>query len=334
MKGTHLSVVRRKNWTRRFGLVLLILPWATLILAGRATGEPVRVAMPSKSMSFLPYYIGDRFGLYRVEGLEPTFVLMRLEAGVQGIVNGTVDYSSAAGGAMLAAANGAPIKATMFIVDKPIFFMMAKPEVKRIEDLKGGSVATATLTGTDAYAARAMAAAHGINPDRDLTFIATGETANAMAALKAGTVRGALLSIPWNYKAEEMGFHSLGGTADYVSIPFIGLVAADAKLKFGLDQVKRMIRATLKAMAYMRNPASQRDVIGFLREDFRLDQRTADLSYREIIRALTEDGTVSDAAMKNQLDLIRTQGKINGEIPAAQVLDYGPLKEALTEMKR
>ena len=297
--------------------------------------QKARVAMPAKSMTFLNFYVGDKFGVYKAEGLDLSLEVIKTEVGVAGMVAGEIDYTTAIGSAMRAAATGVPIKATMFSMDRVIIYMLAKPTIKSIEELKGGkTVATTGLVATPTYAARVMARAHGLNPDKDLIFIATGDVATSLTALQSGAVDVAMLSVPFNFKAEELGFRNLGNAVDYLRTPFAGLGASDAKLKSNPGQVKRMIRATLRGMEYTKDPANQERVIGLLVDEFKLDRNTAALSLQEIVKAFTRDGTMPEDAVKAEIKEIREQVKLKGEVPVSQLVDYKLLMEVLAEMKR
>src|SRR4029077_1661477 len=180
---------------------LLIFAASLLIGAAgidEAAAQKVRVAMPAKSMTFLNFYVGDKFGIYKAEGLDVSLEVIKTEVGVSGMVTGELDYTSAIGSAMRAAATGVPLKAAMFTMDRVLIYMFAKPTIKSIEELKGGKiVATTGLVATPTYAAKVMARARGLNPD-DLVFIATGDVANSLAALQSGAADVAMLSIPFN----------------------------------------------------------------------------------------------------------------------------------------
>jgi ABC-type nitrate/sulfonate/bicarbonate transport system substrate-binding protein len=319
----------------RPGLSLAALLWMGLAWTGEAVAEKVRVAMPAKSMTFLNFYVGDKFGVYKAEGLEVSLEVVKTEIGVAGMVAGEIDYTSAIGSAMRAAATGVPIKAAIFSMDRVLIYMFAKPAIKSIEELKGGkTVATTGLVATPTYAGKVMARAHGLNPDKDLIFIATGDVANALAALQSGAADVAMLSIPFNFRAEEMGFRNLGSAVDYLQTPFAGVGASDAKLKSNPGQVKRMIRATLKGMEYTKDPANQERVIGLLMDEFKIDRKTAALSLREIVKVFTRDGTIPEDAVKAEIKEIREQAKLKGDIPVSQLVDYRFLEEVLAEMKR
>ena len=332
--GYKMNPLDRKFVPRpSFAFAIFLMLGFTWI--GEAAAQKVRVAMPAKSMTFLNFYVGDKFGIYKAEGLDVSLEVIKTDVGVAGMVAGEIDYTSAIGSAMRAAATGVPLKATMFTLDRVIVYMFAKSTIKSIEELKGGKVvATTGLVATPTYAAKVMARAHGVNPDKDLTFIATGDVANSLAALQGGVADVAMLSVPFNFKAEELGFRNLGSAVDYLQTPFAGLGATDAKMKSNPAQVKRMIRATLKSMEFTKDPANQEKVAGLLMDEFKLDRKTAALSLREIIKAFTRDGTTSEDAVKVEIKEIREQAKIKAEIPVNQVVDYKLLEEVLAEMKR
>jgi ABC-type nitrate/sulfonate/bicarbonate transport system substrate-binding protein len=313
---------------------VIVLAFGVIFFASTACAEPVRVAMPSKSLTFLNYYLAAKFGLFKNEALEVSLPVGKADVQLTAVVTGEMEYIAAAGTVLRGAASGLPVKALMFTLDKPIFHMMTRPEIKRIQDLKGKAVAVTAIAATDAVGARAMAKTAGMSPEQDLTMIATGSTANAFAALQGGAAAAALLSIPFNFKAEELGYRSLGNVADYLRTVLAGLGTSDARIKSNPAQVKRMVRATLRGMDFARDPANHEKVIPFVMEDFQLDRKTAEASLREIVKNLSKDGTTADEAVRGDIDFIREQNKLKTGIPLGQVVDYGILKEVLADMKR
>src|SRR5439155_312147 len=224
----------------RRGITLALFLSLTFCGIPEAAAQKVRVAMPAKSMTFLNFYVGDKFGVYKAEGLDVSLEVIKTDSDV----------------------------------------------------------------------------------------------ANSLAALQSGAADVAMLSIPFNFKAEELGFRNLGSAVNYLQTPFAGVGAADAKIKTNPSQVKRMIRTTLKGIDFTRDPANQEKVIGLLIDEFKLDRKTAALSLKEIIKAFTRDGSTPEDAVKAEIKEIREQAKIKNEIPVSQVLDYKLLEEVLAEGKR
>ena len=81
--------------------------------------------------------MADKFGLFKNEGLEASFPVGKADVQLTAVGTGEMEYLAAGGTVLRGAATGVPVKALMFTLDKPIFHLMARPETKRIQDLKG-----------------------------------------------------------------------------------------------------------------------------------------------------------------------------------------------------
>ena len=317
-------------------IVLLTMVVVGLLhaFAGGAIAEPIRIAMPSKSLTFLNYYLADKFGFFKNEGLEVSLPVGKADVQLAAVVTGDMDYIAAGGTVLRGATTGLPVKVVMVTFDKPLFHLVARSEIKRIADLKGKAVAVTAIAATDAVGARVMAKAAGLNPEQDLTLIGAGSTANAFAMLQGGGAAAAMLSIPFNFKAEESGYHSLGNLADHLRTVLAALGTSDARIKSNPAQIKRVIRAALRGMEFARDQANQDKIIPFIMEDFQLDRKTADASLREIVKAFPKDGMTSDEAIRVDIELMREQAKIKAPVATSQTLDYTLLKEVLAELKK
>ena len=314
---------------RMLRMAVLSLLCIFLLADRTAQSEQIRLAMPSKSMTFLNFYVAEKFGFYKAEGLEVSFAVGKADVQLAAVVAGEMDYITAIGTVLRAAATGVPVKALMFTVDKTVFYLMAKSATNGIQDLKGKAVAVSGVAATDALGARAMAKATGLNPDQDLAFMATGNAANSFAALQGGSVAAAMLSLPFNFKAEGLGYRNLGNMADYVRTPFTGLATGDGKIRSNPGQIKRAIRATLQGMEFAKDAANQERVIAYMKEDFQLDRKTTEVSYREIVKTFAKEGMTTEDAVRSEIDSMREQAKLKGQVPIGQVIDYGLLREVL-----
>ena len=64
----------------------IVLALGILLGAATASAEPVRVAMPSKSLTFLNYYLADKFGLFKNEGLEVSLPVGKADVQLAAVV--------------------------------------------------------------------------------------------------------------------------------------------------------------------------------------------------------------------------------------------------------
>ena len=59
--------------------------------------ERVRLTVPAKSLTFIPYYFGKAQGFFAREGIDLEIIVMRPPLGVTALTTGELDYSAAGG---------------------------------------------------------------------------------------------------------------------------------------------------------------------------------------------------------------------------------------------
>ena len=105
--ATYTKSAANKVWTPSLSLIAALVIFCS---AENAAAQKVRIAMPAKSMTFLNFYIGDRFGIYKAEGFEVSLEVIKPDVGIAGMVAGEIDYTSAIGTAMRAPRLACPPK--------------------------------------------------------------------------------------------------------------------------------------------------------------------------------------------------------------------------------
>jgi NitT/TauT family transport system substrate-binding protein len=164
---------------------------------------------------------------------------------VQAMLGGDVPFAAAGGNAAVdAALAGSDITMVGVLAKVPAFYIMALPEIKTIEDLRGKAVGVTRFGSSTDFTMRYMLRKHGINPDRDVTMIQTGDLFAAAAALKTKAIFAAPFSSPANLRAEEAGARTLinMGTAG-VYFPHDAWMASRSFLNANEDLMRRFMKA-------------------------------------------------------------------------------------------
>ena len=94
---------------KRLAIVLAILIIGAPIFVHAQEKKPperVRLTVPAKSLTFIPYYFGKTQRLYEREGIDLELIVMRPPIGVTALQAGEVDYSAAGGLSVRAAMKG------------------------------------------------------------------------------------------------------------------------------------------------------------------------------------------------------------------------------------
>jgi NitT/TauT family transport system substrate-binding protein len=294
--------------------------------------ERVLITHSSESISITPLIYGIEKGLYRKEGIDLQFRVLRGELAVSSIVGGKdVDFMYGAGTAITAAVRGMPKKEVSHDFKSLLFYLIGNPRVQSGQDLKGKKVAVASLSGTGALATRASLRALGVDPDRDVTLIVIGAASVRMAALEAGSVEAAIMPVPWNFRLTQKGFKELIFTGKILTQPLTGLATSRERVDKQPEQVKKMLRGFLRSLRAIKE--EKKDVVEFIGRRFSLDPATAEATHKIVLQTLTDDGTVSDAALKDLLEQTRAETGVKKDINIRDIVDYSLVRQVQKEMR-
>ena len=123
-----------------FSLVLLL--WLLAVSPVSAQTRKVRFSVSAASIAEVPFRIAQVKGFYREEGLDVEVIMIRGAVGMQALLGGSVDYTSASGSTIAAAVRGIPVKLVFIASAKPQFDLIAQPQIRSVADLKAKASAS------------------------------------------------------------------------------------------------------------------------------------------------------------------------------------------------
>lgn len=126
------------------------------------------------------------------------------------LISGQIQISQAGGSeALSATANGADVVAVATVSGVYPYLFSAAPEIKTIQELKGKKVGVSNIGGSADVAARVVLRQNGLDPETDVTIIATGSAQNRTSAMLSGAIQAGMTAPPENLAVEAAGFHTL-----------------------------------------------------------------------------------------------------------------------------
>jgi NitT/TauT family transport system substrate-binding protein len=319
-------------FTRVVCLVLIAALTATVTCPAAQPVEAVRVGIPGKLVDFAPFFVGIKTGIYRSEGLEPQFIVMRSGIIFPALLSGELDYTTLYQSAIRSAISGLPVRVIATLMTKQTFFLFSQREIRRVQDLKGKRIAISNFASSTDTSARAALKHHGLEAMRDATLIAMGDTGVRFQALLAGAIEAAILTPPYTVMAEKKGLNNLVWLGDILGdVPSNGLSTTLKTLKENSDQVHRMLRASLRSMIYTRE--HKQDVLPILLEEFPgLDGDTLAGTLDFYVKAMSRDGRVGEGVVRELINEQRELLNVKNEISLNQVSDFGPLQRVIREL--
>lgn len=209
---------------------LLLSPCIVFAAQPQVQLSSVTIAYTSISPQYAPVWIAKEAGFFKKNGINAHLVYVR--GGIlatQALVSNDVNFINAGGGGVVDAVLGG---AEIFIVASPINqepqVLVAKKEIREIVQLKGKKLAVNSLAGPSLLSLKMILAASGLDPDRDVSYLATGPSASRFAALQAGQVDATTLTPPFTAAARKAGytfFENLSGVKE-AELPNAALVTS------------------------------------------------------------------------------------------------------------
>ena len=323
--------MNQKNRLRITAVAALALALATQVLDHEAYGaERVKLALPSKSMGYLPLFVAIHRGFFKDEGIDLELPMMLPDIAHNALFQGEIDYHGVADSALRLGAKGAPIKAIFFSARLPNYFLMAKPQFNSVPELKGKKIGISRFGSTTDLAARVALRNHGLDPQRDVLLIMIGLPSTRVAALASGSVDAMIANPPDNAILKQKGFRELVFLGDEIEFPSNGFATTDRRLSEQRDQAKRFLRALFRGLTFARERAEE--TVRIIEREWRLEPSVAQDSYTSIMKAASKDGTASEAGLKVHAQIIQSVEKGIGEIPLSKMVDFRIVEEIRREV--
>ncbi len=317
---------------RNFRCVTLICIVGLFACGANGVAETIRVAHPGYSAS-LPILIGQKKGYYREEGLEVELILMRAVVASRALLGGNVEFAALGGAALTPIVRGAPLRILFTTIDRPMFWVYSKPNLKKLAELKGKQIGIGGIGGGPDYLLAKILTLRGMEPGRDVAFITIGSTPERFAALINGHVDAAVLSFPFNFSAGDAGFHELINFGKQTVVELNGnIVAREAFLRSKPLATEKFLRGTLKGLLYAR--ANRSGTVSVIRHYQKVDTRLAERYYDEIVRGgLTSGGMVGDELQIEALEPALKIADLKDLPERDRVFDYSLIERIRSQLK-
>jgi NitT/TauT family transport system substrate-binding protein len=307
----------------------------TLLLVANASPlcaqlRKVRFSVSAASIAELPFRMAQVKGFYREEGLDVEMIFIRGAVGMQALLGGSVDFTSASGSTIAAAVRGIPVKLVFIASAKPQFDMVAQPQIRSMAELKGKFVGISSRGGATDLLTQLMVQKHGLIPNKDVTSLVIGGQEDTVLALRAGRIGAALLTPPRPLILQRDGFNRIGYSGDYMpTYPSGGIGVTDETIKSKPAELLAFVKASVRGLQFARqNRAEAKKIIAdyFAIKDSALADQFLDL----YLSRLPANGSADDSWMKGAIEFTqKSLGDAAKEATTSQVFDFSFVNKAV-----
>ena len=328
-----LKVKSKNSWIGSI-LILLLAGLSHPALSQEHTPlKKIRIGMPNRGVPNLGLMAAQRYGFFRAQGLEAELIVMRPSISLQTLMAGDLDYSTVLASAARASVSGLPLRIVMALTVGQDFSLVVRPDIRRVEDLKGKTLATSGVGEFTDVGARIVLKKYGLVPEVDVKLRALfGNHPLRLSALQAGQIDGTIMTMPYNKIAVKMGFRELVHLREFIKTPQGGLVTTVQKIRSEPDWVLRTVKAALMANRFLKENKSE--FIKLLAKESGVnDPVVAGLIHEEIVKLYSDTGLVSDEAMQEFIANSKESLKVSREVSISEVADFTFARKALSEFK-
>jgi len=314
-----------RQWFVGQAIAVIFLGCADLFAA-----DKIRVAVANFNVSFMMTGVAAKKGFFREEGLDAEIIAMRPPVSITALASGDIDYTTVFGSVVRAAVRGLPVRVVASFIDGSTHALIARGEIKSVKDLRGKTLGVGSYGASDDIAARMMVRHYGVDPDKQMRVVALGSDRARFAALKEGIVDVTVVAPPVDAEGRKAGFNILARAYEIFTFPFVGLGTSVKKIAERPDEVKRTIKALVRANRFIRD--NRDESIQILAQWGRSERGAAAAAYDSSVKVFNVDGAIPESGLRLVLDQAKAEANLNRDIAVAEVAELSLLREAQKEL--
>lgn len=289
--------------------------------------DKIRISITSATVTTLHLWVAQKLGFFKQEGLEAEIIRTNANVGMSALLAGSIDYVTLFSSVVRAAVQGVPVRVVTTTVDKPNQTILTRAEFKTVKDLRGKRIAIGSYGDQTDLVTRLVFKHFGMDPDKDVTVIPAGEQVSRLAMMKAGLVEGAVVD---PFGLEGSGLNVAARAYELFTFPSSGLGVSIRKIRENPNEIKRTIKAMIKASRYIRS--NREGAIQIWIERSKSDRQSATAAVDSFATRINEDGNISETGLRMLTDEIRKMVKVERPIALDEIADYTMLRQAQKEL--
>ena len=292
----------------------------------------LRISNAGFTITALPLLAAKDWELFTANGLDMEVILMQSALVPAALTQGDIDFQAGVGPASVnATLSGFQTRAIWFSSAKISYWLMAKPQFKTIESLKGKKIAVTGLGGTVHVAFILALEKLGVNPKDFVLVSIAGQQIQQLISLESGYVDAALLSPPVTFGAQKKGFSKVLDVGAMVDMPGGGLTALVKTIQERPSETKRVIRSLQQAKDEIRK--SKLKTLDLIVKLLKMDREAANETYDQFLTTLSPTGIPTRIGMDILVKAVQAQGRfVDRKVAFNDIADARLATEVAREM--
>jgi len=292
----------------------------------------VNMAIPAKSFQMVIYPVAQQRGYMKEEGIDLRVIYIAPVTSIQAMLGGDIQFTGAGSSALVSIARAStPFKVIVATNDRVLQWLLTRPNITAPQDLKGKKIATTGVAAIATFMLKQILTKHHLDGNKDVIYLAT-DAGNQLPALLAGAMDAAVVSVEQRYVGVDKGMREMFFFGNEVKNSWGTLATTDKLIKENPKMVAGFVRATIKALRYIRQ--DKEGTIAALLKFSGVTRQQANRVYDDLIGTFTRNGAVDEETQKNDLAIIRQVANAAEAIPNAKAYDFSFAHDADQQLNK
>lgn len=318
--------------------ITVLLVFAAFDLGpSRVRAQTLKAGITSKTLFYLPFYVGQKKGFYNAEGLQVELILIgRSDVQLQAMVAGELHFANFnPDGIIIFNEKGGNLKVIAGTVNTAPYVLVGGKAYKKVEELKGARVGVSGLRGGATSILLSYLKSKGLLHPRDFSLVViSGGTATRLSALESGAIAAGILGIPYSDIAIDQGFNRLGDTVEAIpTYQFNAVNINPAWAEKNRAAVVRFLKAHIRSLRWIHEHPEQ--AAEFFTQEMSVKPPYArrGVDYFTKNKIFPVDGSVTLEGLKVNLEVQARDGVLKEPLPPPEkYVDSSYLKQAQKEL--
>lgn len=276
-----------------------------------------------------PTMVAIERGYFKQNGLDAE--LIPFKGGpdmLKGILAGSADLGiTGATDPLVFRERGTTIRALATVVEKNHFTLNVANNIRRLEDLKGGTIGCTVVGSTTWVFARMLAKKMNWDPERDVRIVGQGGLDSLAAALRRNEIQAFVFGDA-GAVIEAQGVGKILMRLDEITPKWISLIAyaTDEAIRAKRDTLQRALRSIFQGARFCRENADES--IRIASKGIGWPEAATRRAYQLVMPLLSADGRMDLDALKFMQDALLELGVLKQRLPLDQhyTTEFTPVK--------
>jgi NitT/TauT family transport system substrate-binding protein len=304
---------------------------------GKTNAQSLKVGMTSKTIFYLPFYVGQKRGFYNAENLKVELILIgRSDVQLQALLTGEIDFGTLNSDGMIAVnEKGANLKVIAGVDNAAPYVLVGGKAYKKLDDLRGARLGVSALRGGATSILLEYLKSEGLHFPKDyaMTVISGGTTARP-TALESGAIAGAVLGVPYSDIALDQGFNRLGDTMEVISTyQFNGITVNPAWAEKNRTTVVKFLKAHIRSLRWIHEQPAQATELFISEMGVKQPYARRGIDYFTKNKVFPIDGSITLDGLKVNIDVQFRDGVLKEPLPTPEkYADQSYVRQAQKEL--